>query len=130
MVPIRRPMPIESHRRRHILRAVVIEHTTRTTSMWWWKQQHPSLKVRFVDEDFSQLRDILERENRNERGGHLRPLREVEVGYDSTDERNAFAVGEEVEVMFSTAGTLDRFFTGAQPHRWDGLRKKLQHAAA
>ena len=123
-------MPIESHRRRHTLRAVVVEYTTHTSGMWWWKEEHPSLKVRFVDEDFTRLRDILERETSDGGGYPPRPLREVEVGYDSIEERNAFAIGEEVEVMFSTAGPLDQFFTAALPHRWDGLRKKQQPVVA
>lgn len=123
-------MPIESNRRRHTLRAVVIEHTMHTSGMWWWKEEYPSLKVQFNDENFSQLRDILERETSDGGGYPPRPLREVEVGYNSIEERNAFAIGEEVEVMFSTAGPLDRFFTGAPIHRWDGLRKKQQPVVA
>ncbi len=132
MMPVRRPTPIESHRRRHTFRATVVSHTSHTTGMWWWKQTFPSLKVRFIDEDFAKFREILERETSDGEGHHMRPPleQEVEVGYHSVDERNTFAIGEEVEVLFSTAGAIDQFFTRAQPFRWDGLQKKQQPVAA
>jgi len=131
MMPVRRPIPIESHRRRHTFRAVVVGYTSHTTGMWWWKQNHSSLKVRFTDEDFAKFREILERETSDGEGHYMRPPeQEVEVGYHSIDERNAFAIDEEVEVLFSTAGAINQFFTGAQPFRWDGLQKKQQSVAA
>ena len=128
---VRRPMPIENHRRRHTFRAVVVEYTSHVTGMWWWKQSHPSLKVRFIDEDFAKFREILERETYAHDGHRmLPPEQEVEVGYHSLDERNTFIIGEEVEVLFSTAGAIDQFFTRAQPFRWDGLQKKQKTVAA
>ena len=131
MMQVRRPMPNDRHRNHHTFHAVVVGYASHTTGMWWWKQDYTSLKVRFTDKDFAKFGEILERETRNEFGQYVQtPRQEVEVRYHSIAERNKFAIGEEVEVLFSTAGAIDQFFTRAQPFRWDGLRKKLQPVAA
>lgn len=121
-----RPMPIENQRIRHIFQVVVTEYTKHTTGIWFWRRDYPSLKVRFGDKDFTRFRKILEDETSNGEGYYIRPTnnREFEVGFSSLGERDSFAVGEEVEILFSTAGAIQQFFTRAQPFRWDGIQKK------
>lgn len=128
MIQLGRLQPMESQRCRHTFRAIVVKHTSHTTGQWWWKRNHPSVTVRFIDEDFAKFPEILRRETSDADGHFMSPplQQEVDVGFPSEDKRDAFKIGEEVEVMFSTASALPQFFTGAQPFRWDGLKKKTQ----
>ena len=92
--------------------------------MWWWKEDHPSLKVRLTDEEFVRFKEILRQGSGDPDTHHTPHLeQEVEVGFRTTTERDMFAIGERVAVLFSTACAIDQFFSGAPPFRWDGLEK-------
>ncbi len=124
MISVGRIIPSDKTRRRYIFGAIVIEHTTHTTGMWWWKEDHPSLKVRLTDEEFVRFKEILRQGSGDPDTHHTPHLeQEVEVGFRTTTERDMFAIGERVAVLFSTACAIDQFFSGAPPFRWDGLEK-------
>lgn len=103
---------------------MIIEHTTHTSGWWLWRQSNPSVKVRIANHDFPRFDEILQRETVNPDGGCVQPKTdEYEVGFKTVRERNEYPIGAEVELLFSTAGCADQFFTGARPFRWDGMKK-------
>lgn len=113
--------PNERDRRRHTIRAVVMEHTNHSSGWWLWKQSNPSIKVKIPNEDFCRIDDILRQESE---GNAKLTKDEYEIGFKTVRERNEYPVNTEVELQLSTANPLDQFFTGAQPIRWDGIKKK------
>lgn len=114
----RRPRAVESNRRRHTVEATVVGHIDYTVGRWFWKKIIPSLKVEYSDEVRAKLQSALQA------AGHygLCPRTSI-VGYESTSERDAYALDEVVTVHFSTAGEVDQFFNGATAFRWDGIEK-------
>jgi hypothetical protein len=121
-----RLVPNENQRRKHVFRATVVAHVFHTMGRWWWKKTFPSIKVRIESEDYARLCQVLRDECTDENGHYPTPQnQEVEIGF-TEGERDQFAVGEDVEILFSTAGMLLQFFMGVEPFRWDGLRKKQQ----
>ncbi len=120
---VSRISPNQRKRVHHVLHATVVARTTRTIGKWWWKEECYVVRVRFSDEIFEKFGEILKQKTKTEKGDYSRPVREVEIGFESVEERDRYSMSEKVEVLFSTASYVDEFLTGAERFRWDGLRK-------